>query len=61
VYWGQQNKGSRINLIVSGTGASISITGVKDDSHNSINEVDPDLGIYGLNYLLTIDGIGKVI
>jgi hypothetical protein len=57
-YWGEQNK--IITPIVIDTGASISISGLKGGFYDSVELLDPNTEIQGLNHSIKVSGIGKV-
>ena len=57
-YWGE--KSELITPIVIDTGASISISGLKEDFINGIDPLDPDTKIQGLNHAVQVSGIGTV-
>jgi hypothetical protein len=60
VYWGAKKRGDQFIPIVINTGASISISGEKDDFINGITDVDEKEQIQGLNHSIKVAGIGTV-
>jgi hypothetical protein len=55
-----RRRGDILIHIVIGTGASISITGDKQDFVNEVTPVDPNCHMQGLNNLIRVEGIGLV-
>jgi hypothetical protein len=62
VYWGENRRqaaDTQIPIVIN-TGASISITGVKQDLVHKVTPVDPNCKMQGLNDSIRVEGTGIV-